>query len=77
MKVADPNSKRSKRRKNRNFVDLLTSTRKHKRAYRRQMASRIIFGKVMKIGEKDEPSLNGGKLKVFLHTGSGKFDYHC
>lgn len=75
-KVADPSSKRSKRRRNRGFQDLQTSTRKHRRAYRRQMSSRIIEGKVMAIGEKDEPSLKGGKLKVFLHTGSGKLKYH-
>lgn len=76
MKLADSNSKRSKRRVNRNFRDLLTSTRKHRRAHERQMSSRVIFGKTLAIGEKIEPSLHGGKLKVFIHTGSGKLKYH-
>lgn len=74
-KRKDPNSGRSKRRVHRGFVDLATSTRKHRRVYRR-MASACTFGdKQHEPGHKEEGSLKGGKLKSFVYTAGGSLRY--
>lgn len=51
--VPQPNSKRSKRRKNRQFRSLEESTRKGRRLSRRIGHSCTFFNKTHKLGEKE------------------------
>lgn len=60
MKSPDKNSKRSKRRANRNFNSLEKSSRKHRRAARRSAISKV-----------DVPAAGGH----FQHKG-GSINYH-
>lgn len=65
-------SKRTKRRKNRKFIDLATSCRKHRRARHRQYSSNHLSnGETLKPGDKMIP-----KFKDCIYTGSGKLNYH-
>lgn len=66
----DPNSKRSKRRANRNFTHF-SQSRKHKRARRRQICKRSHYGR---IGEPGDKMTGGGA--TFVHTAGGSIDYH-
>lgn len=69
-------SKRTRRRNNRGFVDLMTSTRKHRRATRRLVSQCTFSDKVHEPGHKEEGSLKGGKLKAFMYTAGGGIHYH-
>lgn len=74
----DPNSKRSKRRKNRGFKSLEVSTRKGRRAARRSADSRSIAGKVREAGEKaTRETVQGGAKFGFIHTAGGSLKYHA
>lgn len=74
----DPNSKRSKRRKNRGFKSLDVSSRKHRRAARRSSESCSIAGKLVKAGDKaTRETVSGGAKKGFIHTAGGSLRYHC
>lgn len=67
----DPNSKRSKRRAKRGWKSLEQSSRKHKRAQRRLLASCKVYGSMLKPGEKKD---NGAGS--FVHTAGGSLQYH-
>lgn len=68
-KVAEKDSKRSKRRANRGFVNLETSSRKHRRAKRRMQ--NVVGGKQLQPGEKYQPG-----PQDFVFTGPGALKYH-
>lgn len=70
-----PESNRTRRRKNRGFVSLEQSTRKHRRALRRLMYNCTISKVVYEPGDKKLPDL-AGKIKVFMHTAGGSMKYH-
>lgn len=70
IKQPDPNSKTSKRRKNRGFKSLELSSRKHRRAKRRSINSLMQYGKILKPGEKIDNGANS-----FVHTGGGSICY--
>jgi hypothetical protein len=71
MAQADPNSKRSKRRKNRNFVSLDASCRKHRRANKRQELARIFNNADHKPGEKALCASGPNPRKQWMFTASG------
>jgi hypothetical protein len=66
----DPNSKRSKKRKVRGFKNLELSSRKHKRALRRLRPKLVVYGQILKPGEKKD---NGPK--TFMHTAGGAMKF--
>jgi hypothetical protein len=72
IKRPDPNSKRSARRRTRGFRGLLDSSRKHRRAQRRQLEGRFFNGKLHEPGQKADAAAgpNG------LYTGAGSLHYH-
>lgn len=69
MKRPDPNSKRSQKRRNRGFRSLLESSRKHRRAQRRQDESRSFNGRMHEPGEKE-------KCGEWVFTAGGAYKYH-
>lgn len=71
-----PDSLRSVRRKNRGFVSLEVSSRKHRRALRRLAEAQTISGVRYEAGEKHEIDLRGGRLKAFIHTAGGAIRFH-
>lgn len=70
-----PDSFRSIRRKNRGFVNLETSSRKHRRANKRRTIASTISGVLYEPGTKVIPNI-GGKIKVFMATAGGALHYH-
>lgn len=76
MYQPNPNSKTSKRRKNRGFKTLELSSRKHRRALRRSIEKRTIGGVLYEAGHKEEPDLRGGRLKSFLYNAGGSIKFH-
>ncbi len=56
MNSPDPNSLRSKKRESRGFLDLKTSSRKHRRANKRSIIARKIGDTVYKAGERIIPT---------------------
>lgn len=69
----DPNSRRSKRRANRGFVDLLTSSRKHRRMNRRSILSRSHEGNGTRV-----TGAPGDKVDVgWIHNCGGSRKYSC
>jgi len=72
----DPSSKRSKRRTNRGFKGLLASSRKHRRALRRQEQNRTINGKIEEPGTKALCASGPNPRKQWLHTAAGSLRYH-
>ncbi len=62
MKVSDPNSNRSKKRKNRGFISLEKSSRKHIRAAKRLGISKVAIPNPSKDHQQ--------------HIG-GSIDFHC
>lgn len=75
MKQPNPNSLRSKRRKVRGFQSLSVSSRKHRRALRRQLESRNIDGVSREPGEKIDV-VPGIGSKSRIHTAGGAMKYH-
>lgn len=69
-KEPNKDSRRSVRRKNRGFVSLERSSRKHRRALRRMAEACIIKGTQHKPGTKTE-SVYG-----WTHTAGGALRYH-
>lgn len=69
----DKGSERSKRRQNRGFVSLEQSSRKHKRALKRQLISRTINGRLYPAGEPVDAAYSSDD---FVHHAGGKFNYH-
>lgn len=69
-------SKTSQRRRNRGFISLEQSSRMHRRAKRRSQEVRTISGTLYEPGEKKLPSLQGGKLSVYLANAGGSLHYH-
>ena len=65
------NSNRSKKRAKRGFIDLDTSSRKHRRANKRSAISRYQYGKIGNPGDK----VSGG-AKSFVHNCGGSIKYH-
>lgn len=63
-------SLRTKRRKNRNFRDLETSSRKHRRAANRSVYARTHYGKLGKPGE-----VMRGTADSFAHIAGGSIKY--
>lgn len=70
MYQPNPNSKTSQKRKNRGFVSLEKSSRKHRRAARRLAEACVIKGTTHKPGTKTE-SVYG-----WMHTAGGALRYH-
>jgi hypothetical protein len=66
----DQNSKRSRRRKVRGFKGLEASSRKHRRALRRQSQSCLVYGTMLKPGDKKE-----GGYAQWSHTAGGSLRY--
>lgn len=81
MKGSDPNSERSKRRRNRGFVSLDTSSRKHRRAKKRMLIKCTVGasyqgngGTTHEPGFKADPPLQG-KIKTFTWNCGGSMNY--
>lgn len=70
IKQADPNSKRSKRRKTRGFKSLEVSCRKHRRAARRSAVSRTQYGRLHEPGTKAD-----GGSGTFVHNAGGSIRF--
>jgi hypothetical protein len=75
MKTPDKNSKRSKRRANRGFVDLETSSRKHRRAYGRRSRACVLNGRHLEPGAKDLVQPGPG-TNIWTHTAGGSLNFH-
>lgn len=73
MKGPDPKSNRSRRRSVRGFKSLETSSRKHKRAYRRLAWACSLEGKLNPPGTKNEVKCG---TKGWLHTAGGSMRFH-
>lgn len=71
MKSPNKDSLRSKRRKNRNFIDLLTSSRIHRKAEKRSIVSRTHYGRTGNPGD-----LMSGGGDTFIHKAGGSYKYH-
>lgn len=71
MAGPSPDSRTSARRKNRGFVSLVVSSRKHRRAARRSALSRLQYGKVYEPGDKVTDGAG-----TFVHTAGGSIRYH-
>lgn len=78
----DKNSNRSKKRKNRGFVSLEKSSRRHKRAQERLAISQTIGANHMgaggvryDAGTPVDPPTNG-KTKTFISHAGGAVNYH-
>lgn len=69
------NSKRSIRRKARGFVNLATSSRKHRRALGRMSRACLLNGRYLEPGEKSEVQPGPG-TNSWLHTAGGSINYH-
>ena len=76
MEAPDKDSKTSKRRANRGFKDLLTSSRKHRRALKKQAPSRFFDGKDHKPGEKAPCATGPNPRRGWLYTAGGALNYH-
>lgn len=69
----DKDSKRSKRRRNRGFKDLLSSSRKHRRAERRLAIAQTIANKRYPAGE----TITGAYSQDdFAYHSGGRLNYH-
>lgn len=83
MAQPDPNSKRSKRRKARGFKSLAISSRKHRRAFRRNDIGRTVGanhngsgGTCYEPGMTVDPPVQG-KIKTFAAHAAGSYDFHA
>jgi hypothetical protein len=66
----DPKSNRTRKRKARNFVSLETSSRKHRRAFKRHDISCTVAGHKRNPGEVVQGP------NTFSYRAGGAFDYH-
>lgn len=71
MAAPSSDSKTSIKRKNRGFVSLVVSSRKHRRAARRSALSRLQYGKVHEPGDKVTDGAG-----TFVHTAGGSIRYN-
>jgi hypothetical protein len=75
MKGPDPKSKRTARRRNRNFQGV-SSTRKHKRSQKRQDLGRFFDNKDHQPGEKGLCASGPNPRKQWMYTASGANKFH-
>jgi hypothetical protein len=75
MAQPDPNSKRSRRRKNRGFKNLELSSRKHRRANKRQDSARVFNGADHKPGEKANCASGPNPRRAWLYTAGGAINF--
>jgi hypothetical protein len=76
LKHPDPDSKTSRRRRNRGFKSLEASCRIHKRAARRQADARVFNGKTHEPGEKAYCASGPNPRKEWLYTAGGAIKFY-
>lgn len=75
MKSPDPQSKRSRKRRNRNFKGV-SSTRKHRRAMKRQDQTRFFNNTDHEPGVKADCATGPNPRKGWSYTAGGALHYH-